>query len=479
MDLASTTALRLRDALADGTVSAREAAEHYLRRIEELNPRLRSFVTVTADAALEEAGRADQAWAAARNAPGGRANPEPLPPLHGMPVAYKDLWEVAGVPTTFGSAAVPAQTAEADHAVPARLRAAGAVSLGKTQIPEFGLNAYSENRIAPPARNPLDPELTPGGSSGGTAAAVAAGMLPFSPGNDGGGSIRIPAAACGLVGLKPGFGTVPADLVNGTEDQWGAPRLAVSGPIARNAADVALLLDALVGDPGGDDAGAAPGVGRHLAAALRADPGGGRPLRIGLSTRSPFDPYYPTALDADAGEALRRGVVLLERAGHHVEDADLRYDNRYAPAFQTIWTAGLAEAPIPTAGEPYLTRLARDFRDRAARTPAPQKESAARILRKIAEDCRAQWGRYDAVLTPALAHLPPPIGYFTAHGADDDYRLQCLFTPFTSMVNVSGLPAAVLPTHTTAGGLSMGVQLIGRAGSEAFLLGLLAQLEGV
>lgn len=455
------TALELRGLLASGALSAREAAEHYLARIAELNPRLGSFTTVTGERALRDADRADAALAAAR-----RDGAE-TPPLLGMPLAWKDLWEVAGVPTTYGTAALPHVPAETDHPLVSRVHADGALSLGKTQIPEFGLNCYSENRIAPPARNPLDPRLSPGGSSGGSAAAVAAGMLPFAPGNDGGGSVRIPAAACGLVGLKPGLGTVPADLANGSVDAWGAPRFVASGPIARNAADAGLLLDSMVG---GTD-------GAFLAAALAADPGGGRALRIGVSTHSPFASHYEIALSQAAAAALDAGVVLLERAGHHVEEAEIRYDNRYAPAFQAIWTAGLAEARIPRAGEPHLTRFTRSFRDRAIARPDAQKASAARILRRIAEDSRAQWGRYDAVLTPALAQTPRPIGHYNSHPPDDDYRLQCQYTPFTSIVNVAGVPAIVLPTLSTGAGLSMGVQLIGRAGAEAGLLGLAAQLE--
>lgn len=462
MELHETTAVGLRDLLAAGEVSAREAAEHYLGRIEGLNPLLGAFVTVTADTALEDAARADEALIAARRAD------RPPAPLHGMPLAWKDLWEVAGVRTTYGTAALEHVRADADHPLVARVHADGALSLGKTQVPEFGLNCYSENRIAAPARNPLDPRLSPGGSSGGSAAAVAAGMLPFAPGNDGGGSVRIPAAACGLVGLKPGLGTVPTDLGNGVRDAWGAPRLVVSGPLARDATDAALLMDSLVGGTGG----------AYLAAARAASPAGGRPLRIGVSLRSPFETRYDLALEPAARAALDAGVALLEAAGHRVEEAAVRYDNRYASAFQTIWTAGLADAAIPAAGEPRLTRITREFRDRALRRPPADKLAAAAILRRIAEDCRAQWGRYDAVLTPALAQTPREIGYYTSHGADDDYRLQCQYTPFTSVVNVAGVPAIVVPTHTTPEGLSMGVQLIGRRGSEAGLLALAAQLGG-
>ncbi|WP_372699632.1 amidase [Arthrobacter sp. JSM 101049] len=452
------TAVELRDLLASGGISAREAADHFLSRIEEHNPRLGSFITVTAERALADADAADQAAVRART--GAQA----LPPLHGMPLAYKDLWDVEGVPTTFGSAAVPHATAREDSPLVARLRTDGAISLGKTQIPEFGLNCYSENLIAPPARHPVDPSLSPGGSSGGSAAAVAAGLLPVAPGNDGGGSVRIPASACGLVGLKPGLGTVPADLANGRVDRFGAPRFVVSGPLARTAEDAGLLMDSLTGTTG------------YLAAARRARPASGRALRIGLSRTSPFETHYPISLAPEAEAALQAGIGLLQAAGHRVEEADIRYDNRYADAFQAIWTAGLAEAGLPDEAAPALMELTRSFRARALARSDGDKRDAATVLQKIAGDCRAQWGRYDAVLTPAMAQTPRPIGWYTSHDADFDYELQCRYTPYTSVVNVAGTPAVTVPTLRTDTGLSMGIQLIGANGSEADLLALAAQL---
>jgi amidase len=468
MELHEHSALQLRDLLAAGAVSAREVTAHFLARIEAANPGLGSFTAITGDRALDQAAAADRLLA--RRDPDG----EPLPPLHGLALAWKDLWDVAGVPTTFGTAALVPSPAPEDSPLVARVHADGAISLGKTQIPEFGLNCYSENLIAPPARNPLDPRLSAGGSSGGSAAAVAAGLLPFAPGNDGGGSVRIPAAACGLLGLKPGLGTVPTDLANGRTDKWGAPRLVVSGPLARTATDAGLLLDSMAGTGAGSGA-----AGPYLAAAAGALPANGRPLRIGVSLRSPFDSRYPIALEAEARAALDAGVVLLEAAGHHVEEVGIRYDNRYPDAFHTMWTAGLAEAEIPDDAAGRLAPLTRDFRARAKARPDEDKRAAAAVLQHIAEDSRAQWGQYDAVLTPGMAQTPRPIGYFAAHPADLDYQLQCQYTPYTSMVNVAGVPALALPTLTTPAGLSMGIQLIGRSGSEAGLLALAAQLMNI
>ena len=457
-EISGLTALELRDALAAGELSAREVGAHFLGRIEALNPSLGSFITVTADQAMDAARRADEEFAAKR---------APLRALHGMPLAYKDLLDVAGVPTSYGTAALPAQAAEKDNALVATLSSAGAISLGKTQVPEFGLSCHSENDIAPPARNPLNPALSAGGSSGGEAAAVAAGMLPFGPGNDGGGSVRIPASACGLVGLKPGLGTIPSDVLDGTLDAFGAPRLTVSGPLAHNALDAALLMDAMID----------PSQGTFLDTLRSGGIDSLRGLRIGVSTDSPFASAYPISLSPEAHAALNKAIETLNRRAHHVEEAEIYYDTMYPETFSTVWTSGLASAPLPPGSEEKLGTLARSFRERATAREVAVSLAAAARLTEIAADFRTQWGRYDVVLTPAMAHTPPEIGYYTSQDADTDYMRQCQYTPFTSMVNVSGLPAVTVPTLTTADGLSMGVQIIGRAGSEIQLLALAAQLS--
>lgn len=462
-----TSALELRDQLRRGEVTAREAAEHFLARMQD-RADLGAFITVTAEEALAEADGADQKRADRKRAHGQRAGvrrAEPrLPPLHGMPVAYKDLVDVTGAPTTQGSAAVPHTTATEDDAGVATLRAAGALSLGKTQVPEFGLTGYSENLIAAPARNPLDPARTAGGSSGGSAAAVAAGLLPFAPGSDGGGSIRIPALACGLIGLKSGLGTVPTDPPCGSVDAFGAPRLTVSGPLARNAADAAVLFDAQtrrLDEPA-------------LAAVMTADRL--TELRIGVSGASPFDPVHSVALSPEAAQAFALAAERLSERGHRVDEAHVVYDPRYPDAFTTGWTAGLSLLDLTAEAEERLAPLTRAFRERALSRSEAAHRGAAAQLHEFAADVRAQWGAYDAVLTPGLTALPPSVGAFLALGPDDDYRLQCEWAPFTSMVNVSGLPAVAVPMLALPSGLSMGVQLIGRFGSEDRLLQLAAQL---
>lgn len=464
-ELHELSALELRDHLRDGNVSATAATIHFLARIEQHNPLLGAFVTVTAQQALVQAQAAD-----ARRV---RSATDELPILHGMPLAFKDLTDVAGVVTTHGSAALDHKPAPADAPLVTLLKEAGVVSLGKTQVPEFGLTAYSENRIAPPSRNPHAPSRSSGGSSGGSAAAVAAGLLPFAPGTDGGGSVRIPAAACGLVGLKPGRGTVTAG-----ESQGDPAGLVVPGPLARSATDAALMMDAMV--PGGI----------YLQAVDREPPR----LRIGVTLDSPWSGTFPFTAEQEALDALETGENLLDRAGHAVTEASIRYDNRYPDAFTTAWTAGVGTARISPQREAMLAPLTRTFRRRAQqRSPAKLAEALA-FLRQFQQDTVAQYSQWDLMLMPALAQTPRPVGWFTGTGhgddrwpaaqwpgdADGDYRKQCQFAPWSSMVNVCGLPAISIPVHWTGGhpghGLPMGIQLVGPLGSEALLLQVANQL---
>jgi amidase len=480
-DIHELTAVQLRDALRAGELSARDAAAHFLARIADQNPLLGAFVTVTAEQAMADAAVADARFARFRkdfgtdSAEVSGASTDGLPLLHGMPVAFKDLTDVAGVVTTHGSAALDHKPAPADGALAAVLKAAGVVSLGKTQVPEFGLTAYSENRIAPPSRNPHAPSRSSGGSSGGSAAAVAAGLVPFAPGTDGGGSVRIPAAACGLVGLKPGRGVVPSG-----ESSGDPARLVVAGPLARSAADAALLMDALVPPPDNSYLGA-----------LGHEP---HPLRIGLTLDSPWSTTFPFTPEPEALAALQAGLKMLEHAGHAVSEADIRYDNRYPDAFTTAWTAAVGTARISPHREALLAPLTRTFRRRAQQRSALKLNEALAFLRQFERDTITQYGSWDLMLMPALAQTPRPVGWFTGatHGdepwpaaewpgdADGDYRRQCEFAPWSSMVNVCGLPAITIPVYWTDGrpahGLPMGIQLVGPVGSEMLLLQVAAQL---
>lgn len=454
------TALELHQLLQRGGVSPVELASHYLERIERLNPEVGAFETMTGEAALERARLVE------REVPHAR-------PLWGLPLADKDLQRRAGVPARFGSRAfadfVPDESDELVQAVDA----AGAVSLGKTATPEFGLPSYTEGLAAPPARNPWDLSLGAGGSSGGAAAAVAAGMLPFAPGSDGGGSIRIPAAVCGLVGVKPSRGRVPGG--SGLASLAG---LGVAGSIARTVADAALLLDGLIAPEGYPAAHRfavrAPGDdGPFLGAAVRGE---GR-FQLGVLLDSPWDEAYDIAIDEPSRGALDLAVDVLAGRGHGIEELASAPEPGYAEAFRTIWQAGAATIPVDGEREALLDPLTRWLLGRGRAVPARQLAEALAWLAGFEQRVIRRFASYDAVLTPALALTPRPVGWYDAEDGERNFAQQVQFTPFTSFVNVSGLPAITVPVTETESGVPLGVQLIGRPGGEAVLFAIGAQLE--
>src|SRR5215471_14841851 len=300
MPLHDLTALEAAAAVRRGEVSPVELVEHALDRISRLDGGLGAFVTVTADAALQQAKVAEHAVLAADD-------PGNLPPLLGVPIAVKDLNLTKGVVTKLGSRLYRDFVPDFDDYVVESLRNAGAISVGKTATPEFGLACYTETDIGPPARNPWDLSRTPGGSSGGSAAAVAAGLIPLAQGSDGGGSIRIPASVCGLVGLKPSRGRVskgPLDV--------DSTRLAVYGPLARTVRDAAAFLDVVAVPRPGDPDPLPPPAESFLSACDR-EPGR---LRIGRFVEPPLE----AEVDPEVHEIWQQAGELLERLGHEVID---------------------------------------------------------------------------------------------------------------------------------------------------------------
>ena len=474
------TATELSRQLRTGELSPTDVTEHYLGRVAQRDEALGAFVTVTPDEA-----RATAARLSAEGPP-----TEAGAPLWGLPTGDKDLSDRAGVPTGFGSRAFSGSyryVPEVSSDVTQVLDAAGVVSLGKTAAPELGFPSYTETLVGPPARNPWDLTRGSGGSSGGAAVAVAAGLLPVAPGSDGGGSIRIPAAACGLVGLKPTRGLLPAG--GGVESLGG---LVVHGPIARTTADAALLLEGmlprtaggLVDHPRTLRTAAGP-AGSYRAAAETGEAPEGRPLRIGLSTFSSWDGAYDVVLGDEARAALDAGVRALGGIGHEVVDADpWEPDPTYAPAFRTLWMAGAAAVPID---EPerlaLLEPLTQWLVERGRAVTARELVEALGALSAFERTMVARVSAYDAVLLPAMAQTPRPVGWYDATDPERNFAQQCEYTPYTSMINVCGLPAITVPTYwtepdaTAPAGLPMGVQLVGRPGGERTLLAVAAQLE--
>jgi amidase len=445
------------DWLQRGEVTPSELVEHYLARIERYNESIGAFVTVTPDAARA---RAAQLESAGRSAA----------PLWGLPLGDKDLARRRGVRATFGSRAFESFVPEESDDIVLALDAAGGVSLGKTNTPEFGMPSYTENRVAPPARTPYDLALGAGGSSGGAAVAVAAGLLPVAPGSDGGGSIRIPAAATGLVGLKPSRGLVPSG--SGLLALAGLP---VAGPIARTVADAAMLLDALI------DAEPYPYTlraprwdgGALLNAAARGE---GR-FQLGVMTTSPWDDAYEITLAPEARAALDLAIAELSTIGHGIEEFALEPSPEYAPNFRTIWQAGAAGIPVEGEQLELLEPLTRWLVETGRSLSARQLGEALAALTLFERRVIRQFSSFDAVMTPTLALTPRPVGWYDAVDPEHNFAQQVQYTPFTSFVNVAGLPAITLPVYQSPEGIPMGVQLIGRPGGEHVLLSIGAQLE--
>jgi amidase len=445
------------DWLQRGDISPTELATHYLDRIARLNGELGAFTTVIRDVALARARSLESA---------GRVSA----PLWGIPFGDKDLTRRAGVRTTFGSRLFEHYVPEESDEIVTVLDAAGGVSLGKTNAPEFGLPSYTESLVAPPARTPWNIALGAGGSSGGAAVAVAAGLLPFAPGSDGGGSIRIPAAATGLVGLKPGRGRVPSG--SGLTSLAG---LVTTGPLARTVADAAMLLDAMVAGSPYLFSVRAPSWdgGAFLNAAVRGE---GR-YQLGVMTTSPWDDAYDIAVGPEALTALEIAIAELTAVGHGIEEFALEPDPSYSPAFRTVWQAGAASIPAEGDGLDLLEPLTRWLVGQGRALSARQLGEALSALTAFERSIIRQFSDYDAVLTPSLAMTPRPVGWYDTDDPERNFAQQVQYTPFTSFANVTGLPAITLPVAMTADGLPMGVQLVARPGREDVLLSIGAQLE--
>ncbi len=460
------SALEQASALERGELTSLELVEHYLARIERLDGALGAFVTLTADSARSQAAAADAHRAETDG---------DLPPLYGLPTAIKDLTMTAGVATAMGSATLRGWVPEIDDHVVVQVRSAGMISLGKTATPEFGLPCYTETDIGPPARTPWDTSRLAGGSSGGAAAAVAAGLVPIAQGSDGGGSIRIPASVCGLVGLKPARGRVSRGPIDGD-----AAGLSVIGPLARTVRDAAAFLDAVAGPWPGDPHWAPPlPPGETFLAACDREPGR---LRIGRYLESPI----PAEVAEPVRAAWEHASALLESLGHEVVDTVAPVPPEIIPAFEVVWAVSAASAVVDPDREHLLRPLTRYLRDRGRAVSGVQYNLALGALMTAARRGIAESARFDAVLTPTVAQLPRPVGYFTAGGdPSEDFERQKRFTPWTAIYNTTGQPAISLPLFSApdpdagpdAPELPIGVMLVGRPAGEAALLALAAQLE--
>ncbi|MGW7006598.1 amidase [Streptomyces sp. NPDC054933] len=452
------TMLEQAAAIRAGELSPVELAQHYLARIDRLNDAVGAYLTVTPERALDDARRAERRLAA-----GG-----PLPPLLGVPVPVKDLTPVPGLRFTAGSAVFADRVATTPTRLGELLQEAGTVLLGKTNTPEFGLPAYTESRVGPPARTPYDLTRGAGGSSGGAAAAVAAGLAAAAHGSDGGGSIRIPASCCGIVGLKPSRGRVsPAPL----GDVSG---LGVSGPLARTVRDTAALLDVMSARVPGDPAPLAPPERPFLdwCDALDRAP---RRLRIARWVQ----PDVPgVSVDPRILDAYEKTSTLLAELGHEVLDVPQPLDPGDRDAFTPVWAVLAALPPVAAEREGELMPMTRWLRAQGQAASGLDYVRALMAMQSIGRKFATAVEAYDAVLTPTLAQLPQPVGALR-DDADPaaDFAAQIAFTPFTGPWNISGLPAVSLPVGWSESGLPIGMMLGAAHAAEGPLLALAAQVE--
>ncbi|MFF3736634.1 amidase [Streptomyces sp. NPDC002566] len=443
---AGRTAVEIAAAVREKRVTPREAVAAHLARIERLDGRIGAFRVVRAKAALAEA---DEVAA--------RADLAELP-LAGVPVAVKDNLAVRGEATRVGSAATPDAPAGEDHVTVARLRAAGAVVVGLTNVPELCVFGTTEG-VHGVSRNPWDTSRTAGGSSGGSAAAVAAGMVPLALGNDGMGSLRIPAANCGLFTVKPGHGVVPAGIGEG--DWFG---MSENGPLATTVADARLMLSVLA--DADTDARTGTGAGAGV-----AGPGRREPRRIAVSVRSPLP---GVSVSGPYVRAAREAAGALTGAGHRVRRADPPYPLSLGLTSLAHWTAGTA-VDAQGLDSRLLARRTRVHAAVGRRFLAGVRGGTAREeLRRRLEPFFAE---YDVLLTPALARRSPKAGPWHERGWLSNLLVNTNYSPLTPPWNLTGWPAAVVPFGTLPSGAPTAVQLVGRPGTESELLALAEQLE--
>ncbi|MCZ4498746.1 MAG: Amidase [Marmoricola sp.] len=453
MHLADLPASDLVQRTTGGTASVAEVVEASLERIALRDPGLNAFSVVLAEQARATAAELDDLVAG-----GGQPGP-----LHGVPVAIKEELDVAGCVTTFGGRG-NSSSAAADSEVVRRLRQAGAVIIGKTRMPEFGQWPFTESEDGGITRNPWDRTRTPGGSSGGTAAAVAAGMVPVGIGGDGGGSIRIPSAYCGLYGLKPSRGRVTSDPM---PHLWWA--LGTTGPLTRTVLDSALVYDVIRGNLAADRFKAPEPDTSFIAAA------GGRPgrLRIGWSTAPVTKGVRPAKEHVQAVEETAR---LLADLGHDVREVAPRYPDPTA-AFVPQFLAGVRAEADAVEHFGRLEKRTRETYRLGSWVNPGIVEKALAAGDRISERANRVFDEVDVLLSPTVGPRPRRVGALSSGGTVAAALKARPVVTWTALWNVTGNPAASLPTGLAADGLPVAVQLVGRIEDETTLIALSAQVE--
>ena len=455
-DLAFMSAVELAQSIREKKISSLEATENFFRRIDKLDSQLNSYLTLCQDQALADACAADSAVQSGSD----------LGPLHGVPISIKDLELTKGVTTTMGSAWFRDRVPDMDSIVVERVKASGAIILGKTNTPEFGLSGTTENRLGEPCRNPWNTERTPGGSSGGAAAALAAGLCSLSMGSDGGGSIRIPASFTGLFGIKPTQGRVPR---YGGYGQPAANHFSQSGPIARTVADSALLLQVVAGPDSRDVTSIrqpAPDFSAGLAKGVKG-------MRLAWSSD-----YGYAAVDPEVVQVTERVAKLFADMGAKVEDANLKLDD----PFDTFWNI-FATASYTSYGHMFddrrkeLTDYGVKAMEHGRTVTGADLSRAIYDVDRLGRQMEEFFDDFDLLISPTMAvpaftieQRPSVIG---GREVDPDWG----FVPFTYLINITGQTAASVPCGYSADGMPIGLHIIGPRGSEARVLQACAALE--
>ena len=446
-------------AIREKQVSPVEVLEASLARADEVEPKINALVWRNDDEALTEAKAAAEAVA--------RSRPEELPPFHGVPMPVKDVTEVAGWPITYGSRGAPEGPSAESALVVEALRRAGFLLTARTNVPELGPLPVAENVRYGVTRNPWDLDLTPGGSSGGAGAAVAAGVFSIAHANDGGGSTRIPASCCGLVGFKASRGRVPARQL-----AWEGA--VVAGALTRDVADAAEVLD-LISGPDPSQWYNAPRPERPFLSEVGEDPGR---LKVGLCVEAPLGLPVSSACVAAAEEAAR----ALESLGHAVQPARMDVPEEFVNAFLNVANADLGDAEGVIdweKAEPHI----RAYRAAAEGVDSLTYVRSVHTLQRLSSEIVARWGtEFDLLLTPTMAVEPPRAGEVLAAvhaAAETGVPVIDVFamTALTAGFNVTGQPAVSLPTHMSPAGVPIGVQLVGGPWGEALLIRVASQLE--
>jgi len=452
-ELAFAGAARQAEMVRAGDVSPKELVELHLDRIQRLDPQLNAFRKVFVEKAMLEAEQAEARVRAGEERP-----------LLGVPIAIKDEVDVAGEINSHGTDAFT-EPAKADSEMVRRLREAGAIIVGLTLLPEMAICGFTESATYGVTRNPWDPQRTPGGSSGGSGSAVAAGLVPIASAGDGAGSIRIPAASCGLFGLKPSRGR--ASMAPETEGWRG---MSVLGCLSRSVLDTALWLDVISG--ASTEAEAPPPPERPFVEAAKAPPG---KLRIAYSTRAPRALAPPTVSD-QAKQAVSDGAEFLASLGHQVEPRDPDWGS-IGDTVSARFLKGVAETVEEVPYPERLESRTRGFGRLGKVLPAALYQQA--MSRRPAEQARvnAIFDDYDVLVMPVMGGTALPVRRWEGKGALQTVLGMSRFYPYCVPWNHLGNPAMAVPAGFSAEGMPLSIQVIGRPGDEATLLSLAAQIE--